>query len=132
MSCLSREDFRRRRATYSYALKDAENRVLRLNDSTFYNPRWASEAQNVVTVEAIQTLSRSSSAAQSKFRDSSPSWRPGRVLKTRNMALWKAEERREDMLIPRSRKGDRLTVTRSSDPARVGIDRSSPGAARSF
>jgi len=73
------------------------------NDSTFHNPRWASEAQNVVTVEAIEALYRSSSAAQSKFRHSSPSWRPGRVLKTRNMALWKAEERRGDMVIPRSR-----------------------------
>jgi hypothetical protein len=63
-------------------------------DRSFYNPRWAIEAQNVVTVEAIQTLSRSSSAVQSKFRDISPSWQPDQVLKARYMALWKAEERR--------------------------------------
>ena len=27
-------------------------------DRSFYNPRWASEAQNVVTVEAIEALYR--------------------------------------------------------------------------
>ena len=37
-----------------------------------------------------------------------------------------------DMLIPRSRQGDRLTITRSSDPAWVGIGRFSPGGAGSF
>ena len=64
-------------------------------------------------------LSRSSSAAQSKFPNSCTPWVLRSAPRTRNTALWMSKERSTDIRIPRSRQGDKLRITRSSDPVRV-------------
>ena len=55
---------------------------------------------------------------------------PGPYACSRNSPLEGDRRGCGDMLIPRSRQGDRLGITRSLDPTRVVTGRPSPGAAR--